>query len=624
MLTPRQQLEALGVRIEDMEAQSPEESAPRFTDVPSGPEMHRILNLPRRAIPSQTSQESIELAALLTQRLAKVANPYPGPAKPIQALALREAFLTRGLVAPIKVGGGKMLTAFLMPVVLAAKRPLYVCPALMVPDTAGEFHKYTQSWTSAPSYPIVSYQTLASPKSGESLGEGGVVLRASLLERMAPDLIVLDEAHACGNSTATTTKRVKAYHKAHPDTVIVVLTGTLFSTSIKQGSHLMKWALGDAAPLPHDFIEREAWASYLDAKAGIGPRVGVGALLDLLTTEEKKAFLREDEFEDQRAIVRGAVARRILETPGVIGTQDPPLDVALTIDGYVPEHRDEAINDAFEELRATWCLPDGTELVDGLEFARHANTLGHGEWKRWDPRPPEEWIDARNTWAKWCRRAIKSNRRNIDSEALMKAAVRKGIYDDEGALERWETTRDAERARTKLREPPSVSVWVSDEAIRAAGAWMNEHQGLVWARSIGLGERLARDLQLPYYGAKGVDAAGRHITKHPGGPAIASMAANGTGRNLQKIWSTNLWMCAPNEQSLGRTHRPGQTEDVRNWIYLGCAEHLSQFWAASNNKARFANEILNSLQKLRYATIVLPTARELEALGGPRWTNKPA
>ena len=161
----------------------------------------------------------------------------------------------------------------------------------------------------------------------------------------------------------------------------------------------------------------------------------------------------------------------------------------------------------------------------------------------------------------------------------MKKAVRDGLYDDEGALERWEEERDAERKRTGLQEPPSVPVWVSAETVKAVRAWIAEHKnGAIWTKSIGLGKRLAAELGIPYYGEKGMDArANRHIDQHPGGPAVLSLAANGTGRNLQGFWCKNLWLCTPTEQALGRTHRPGQkAPGVDNWIYIGCAEHLVQ------------------------------------------------
>lgn len=625
MLSPAEQLRALGISLEQMQAEAPLEHEGRlkFTDVPDGPELHRVISLNRRPAPDHEGPEAAELAAFLTERLATVEKPYPGPLRPTQALALKEAWENNGLVAPIRVGGGKSLISFLIPVVLGAKDPLYLCPALMVKDIQAEFEKFRKSWRSPARYPVLSYSKLANPRAGGELSPQGEVVRKPLLERLAPDLIVLDEAHCCASSGAVTTKRIKAYLKANPETRVVVMSGTLFKTSIKDAAHLMEWALGKKAPLPQDFLEREAWASHLDAQGAGGPRADAGALLRFLSSKERDLYATCQFDEDRRGIVRSAVARRILETPGVLGTQDPPLDIGLTIEAFTPSRQDDAIEEAFVALRKTWCLPDGTELADALSLGRHAYTLGLGYWSRWDPAPPDEWREARNTWSVWCRNALKYNRMGIDSEARMKDAVRKGIYNDRGALENWEAAMLAERERTGLLEPPSVPVWVSDEAIDAIRDWIRDHDGLIWVNSIPLGTKAEELLGIPYYGAKGLDGRGRYILEHRGGPAVVSMMANGTGKNLQKLWHKNLWMCAPNEQSLGRTHRAGQTADtVENWIYIGCAEHLRSFWAAQDRKARFANEMLASLQKLRYAKITLPTLEELSTSEGERWQSK--
>ena len=345
-------------------------------------------------------------------------------------------------------------------------------------------------------------------------------------------------------------------------------------------------------------------------------------MVDLLTPEELMAFQGLDEDAGRR-VVRRAVARRLLETPGVIGTQDAPLDTVLNVQSRYPTSPDPAVEAAYAEIRETWCLPDGTELMDGLEVARHLNTLGLGLWQRWQPPPPDVWRESRNEWARFCRKALKSNRMNLDSEARVADAVRKGLIDDDGLLDAWETQRDLERKRTGLREPPSVPVWISDEAIRSVEAWLKEAPGVVWVDLIGLGVRLSDELKIPYYGAKGLDARGVHIKRHPGGSAIASLAANGTGRNLQKFWHRNLWLCAPGEQSVARTHRAGQeSEFVDNDVYLGCAEHLTRFERAAEIKAEFAQDMLLSPQRLVYANTDMPTARELSMRGGARWARK--
>lgn len=620
----KEQLRALGATLGQLEATAEPSRKIKITDVPDGEEFCRIQSIPRREIPDCSAPSSIELADMLTCKYAKKVNPYPGALRPLQALTLREACLAGGCVGMLGLGAGKTLTSYLLPTVLNAKRPLYICPSSMKKPVRKEFAKFAKDWHGLPlhKYMLTNYELISNPNQGEELDEEGKVVKKALLERLAPDLLILDEAHYCADSGSTTANRIEAYLDKHPSTIVVVMTGTLFKTSIKNAAHLMYWALGENAPLPQEFQERELWASYLDVRKS-AVRAGVGALMDMLSKSETVSYFKAKYDDEKRSIVRKAVSRRMFETLGVIGSQEPSTDLPLYIESFVPKWLDPKIEEAFKELRATWSLPDGTEFMDGLEFVRYADTMGLSFWNRMEPPPPAEWREARNFWAKWCRKMLKYNKRGIDSEAQMKKAVRKGLYDSEGALEKWEDERDKERERTGLQEPPSIAVWISDEIVRAVRQAIDEHGNIaIWTKSIGLGNRLARELGIPYYGEKGVDArANRHIDNHPGGPAVLSLAANGTGRNLQGLWHKNLWLCTPTEQALGRTHRPGQKADgVYNWILLGCAEHLKSFYHARSNKASFVEEMQGCPQRLRYAELKMPKMRELEKLGGTRWT----
>ena len=109
--------------------------------------------------------------------------------------------------------------AYLLPSVLGATRPLYVCPAMMERDVAVEFGLMYRTWhgPDPKPYPVLSYELLSNPSSGEQLSDTGEVLLAGRLERLAPNLIILDESHKCANTGAAVTKRVKAYVRAHPD-----------------------------------------------------------------------------------------------------------------------------------------------------------------------------------------------------------------------------------------------------------------------------------------------------------------------------------------------------------------------------------------------------------------------
>ena len=629
MLSPAEQLQQMGITLERMLEEAPEEPERCvFKKVERGPEFMRILSAARRPVPDLSSPEVAELAQFLTSRLATSSSPYPGPLNGAQAVCLRELWQSKGLFGALKVGAGKGLTAFLCPTILPTPRPLYVSLKSMLHPMQVEWMKYRQHWHGLPAsrYRMISFEALSSPSAGEDLGPDGRVTRQSLLERLAPTMLIFDEMQRLASTGTTGCKRVDAYLEAHPETIVIGLSGTPFKTSIKDSAHILEWCLGRNAPLPNDYLEREMWASYLDAKKGMGPRASAGDLYEFLTPEEQIAARHALTYDvdAERAVVRKAISRRMYETPGFVGTQDPPLDVGLVVEAAYPTEDPSQecpkIAAAYETMRDKMELPDGTELMDQMQVTRHLSTIALGFWQKWEPQPPPEWVMARSAWGKWCRQAIKHNRRGIDSEARMKAAVRKGLYDDEGALAKWEEAEKAERKRTGLREPPSVSVWVSDEAIEYAAQWVKQYQGVVWVFHIGLGERIAARCGIPYYGQKSVDKRGVHITKHPGGPAVASIVSSGTGKNLQGFWAHNLWFTMPGEQSLGRTHRQGQKAAVvHNWIYLGCEVHLRSYYAANTLKSRFAEEMLTSPQRLRYADTDMPTMYELSLRGGERW-----
>lgn len=628
LLTAKQQLQALGVGVtlEQMQTEHEAEEGGdfKFSEVSDGPELNRILHLPRRPPPSVDSDEAVEIAEFFTQRLARVADPYPGSLRPVQGISLAEAFEARGLAAHIEVGGGKMLLAYLLPTIMEAKRPLYLCPSNMVKETRAEFKKYARSWHGPDlhRYVMKGYELLAHPNQGQELNEAGEVIQQALLERLAPDVIIMDESHRAKDSGTTTAKRIKAYLKAHPDTIVCYMSGTPFVTSIKDDAHIIAWALKGGSPLPNDFQEREAWASALDAKNKEGFRAGFGALEYFLDQDEKRKYNRKGNvLSDRMTIIRQAIARRILETPGVVGTQSEPLKgVELVIRSHVPSRVDEDLSDIIKTFEETWTLPDGTEIADAKEFAAKMKCLGLGYFPKWVPDPPTEYVLARNTWAKWCRKAIKYNQKGIDSEAKMKEAVRKGVVNDKGVLAAWEAEDKLYRATTGLREPPSIGQWVSDEAIDCVRDWVADHAGIVWVNSLPLAGRLESDLGLTYYGELGMSSEGKFILNHPKGvPCVASIKANGTGRNLQHQFFENLWMTPPHEQALGRTHRPGQKSPiVENWVYLGCYMHYKGYMSAKDVKSKFASEMLLSNQKLGYATDKMLTYRQIMELGS-RW-----
>lgn len=627
LLSPLEQIAVKKqVTLEQLMAEGPEDPTltesrgPKHHEVTAGPELRRILALPRREPPAETAA-SKDLAKFLTEKLALPGRKlYPGPLRPIQAAALSEAWRCNGGLFPMRVGSGKTLTSALLPTILGAKRPLYICPANLRDQVKREFKKFSKCWhmVDPEHFTVVSYEKIGHPDAGVEYDAAGKLLRPELLEKLAPDVIVLDEAHKVSNPRAAVTRRVKRYLERHPECKVVAMSGTMIRRSLKDFAHIAKWALRDKCPVPTVWGELEAWSDALDEKTQVfGPRCQPGALSAFYSEEEKLAVQSAGKSPDPdefvRSVARGAVSRRLNETPGVVSSNDGPLGIPLTIEPWYPKREDPAIEEAFTKLRALWEIGE-IPIADGLEFARVASTLGCGLYQRWDPQPPDDWKDARREWASFCRQVVTHNRRGWDSESQVKRVIKSGLVKDHGILERWETT-------APTFTPNPVAVWVSDEAIEAAAEWLKSHTGIIWTRNVALGERLSKELGITYYGRDGKDDKGRFIADHsPKESMVASIQSSGTGRNLQP-WSDSLWFAAPEEQGLGRQHRDGSTADiVRTYVYVGCREMVSSYWQQVA-KARLAQKLPGAPQKLCYAQTSFPTVEEIETRGGPRWVK---
>lgn len=593
----------------------------RYASVPDTAELRRILNLPRR-----NAEPGEELARQFTQALSTGRGqctgkllPCPIHLKPIQALALHDLHQHGGLFSPIRVGGGKTLISYLAPLIVQSYRPLLLVPASLKEKTKRDFQHLALHFKgpSPSAYRIESYELLGRPQAGVQMGQGGEVLAPGLLERYAPDLIVMDEVHKVKNHKAAVTKRVIRYMREHPHTVVCGMSGTITKRSLRDFAHIIAWALPRTCPVPLKWTDLEAWADCLDEKVNPFKRVRPGALVHFCTPEETKALAYGGE--DELAAVRQAFRRRLVETPGVVATTEGPMDMSLSIAGVNAQKEDPKIEGHFQTLRNLWETPDEHPISDPLEFRRAARELALGFFYRWNPRPPVEWLQPRKEWSQFCRHILKHNRRGLDSEGQVVQAVDRGWFPGE-VLARWRAVKDS-------FEPNTEAVWFSDEAIQGAVKWADDVGGIIWVEHVEFGKRLAKETGLPYYQRKGLDENGRYIEDHP--PAqrtcIASIASNKTGCNLQGLWSTNLVMASPAnnldwEQLLGRTHRPGQSADeVKCDVWLGCIEYVEGY-AQARKDALFVQDSQGQAQKLLYAADSFPEPFDIPAVGY-RWSK---
>jgi hypothetical protein len=525
-------------------------------------EMRRVLALPRK--PWEVDEDLVDL---LTDELKTPAGTMR--LRPVQAAALATLHDCRGCFAPIAVGEGKTLISFLAPVVMQAKRPVLIVPAKLKEKTRREFATLAKHWTEPASMEIVSFEWL------------GRVNAADFFETVDPDFVACDEAHRIRNPRAAVSRRVVRFLQANPDVPFLAMSGTMTTRSLLDFHHLLALTLGaDAMPLPAPASEAKTWARAVDEKVKTRGRPGA---LRLMLDQDTRPSL---------ASIREAVGRRIVETPGIVATKTPSVPASIFID--IVERDFEPETKPFVRDLRRGIAPNGDEALPADVF-RHVRTLALGFFYRWDPEPPEAWLDARRDWKRFARDVLEEEEPGLDSELQIANAVRAGRLDDFGALAAWSAVRDTFR-------PNSVPVWLHDPKLPAL-----VEPSIVWVEHVAAGEKIAAMLGLPYFHRLGMSSTGAFIDDHdPTKSLVASIASNSEGRNLQ-AWASNLIVTPPAngrtwEQLLGRTHRLGQTADTVSARVL-CTpperEHLRQAFA----DARYIAATTGQPQKLLAADL---------------------
>jgi hypothetical protein len=495
-------------------------------------DLRRIRDAPRRRW-----QDAPDLDQLIARLTAHLRTPHGTQVlRPVQAATLRDLHDHKGAYALIRTDGGKTLVSLLAAEVLQAARPLLLVPASLQEKTRREAYLLAREWRIRP-LRICSYESLSR------------VSHAHALEQWAPDLIVADEADALKNSSGARSRRLGRYLGAHPDTYLLLMTGSPTGRSIMDYWHLLRWCLRGGAPVPQDPMEATQWAWALDEKVAELTRLEPGALLTLSAPV--------DGDGEGITAARKRYARRLLTTPGVLGTGTDLPDVRLScrIERLSPS---PVIVKAVEAMRATWETPCGLPFETAIELWRHERELSCGLYYRWRVQPPREWLDARRAWSKWCRGVLSSSR-SLDTPLAVVRAVEAGGLRDGGVLAGWRGVEDTFR-------PDTEPVWLCDRTVQWCARWLAaEGAGLCWVSLKGFGERLSELTGIPYFREGGCDERGRSIDGWAG-PAIVSVQSCYKGFNLQwKQWR-NLVTTCPNgkqlEQLISRTHRGEQEKTV--------------------------------------------------------------
>lgn len=502
--------------------------------------------------------------------------------KPIQADALWVIHKERGLVAPIGVGGGKTLITYLAPLALGAKRVVIMLRKADVRGYEIETAKYARHFLDVDAeVTVVPYNMLSDPRASE------------LLESLKPEAIVCDEAHNLANPSSARTVRFTRYLDAHPDTRLVLMSGTMFKTSIMDVAPLARYALGEGSPLPRHGIHLDAWSHVLD------PR-GMASESEHLWFRRVIDWAGVEEAGTKIETARRAAHVRLASAPGVVFTATQSTDVPLTINKIrVPAPVDLA--ERIEEVKASRVSPDGENVItDDMHLVDTMRCMATGFYNRWAWEEiggkDEEWLTRRAAWSRALNiERMGNSRPNYDSPKLIGDAVLARLFAEPELADRL-SLYFARRQWFEVEDrpaPPVKSVWLDKYLIDWTLETYRDKPVILWYSSIAVGEELA---------ARGVPTYGEGTwLEGPGRLVAASIQVHGTSRNLQ-AWSHAVVIEPPSggtawEQMLGRLHRAGQERPVTFDVLLPhrCVE---QALVNAIENAKFIQAVQGTPQRL--------------------------
>jgi hypothetical protein len=516
--------------------------------------------------------------------------------RPVQRQALASIADAGGGLLPIGVGHGKTFIGLLAGAALDASLVILLVPPRTVPQTYEALARVDSHYV-VPKVEVVSYSRLSQADSSDLLRR--------LAEGHSPARIVLvaDEAHNLKNFSAARTKRVARFLSEYKGVRFVAMSGTLTTRSIKDFAHLADWALQAGSPVPRPsapqgMVALDHWAQCIDV-TGRPSQQDWAWCVPLWNWAGQQYLMNTVPTAQRRTLLQQSLYKRIKETKGVTITDQSSFGGSLYL---VQQGLDipDVLRQTMAQVERTKCRPDGVPLDSTTEQWRVLRQLSLGFYYRWVWKDgvDAEWLEARSEWARQVRTQLDHHsEEGYDSPLLVynrtarefAAGQRRAIH---RAWQAWERVKDRPA-------PPVEAVWVTDDVLDKCFASVQNGQAtLIWYADQAVADWLARR-------GVAVVEAGQPVPSKVQTYAL-SIRSHGTGLNLQD-WSHNLVLSPSGsgqewEQLIGRTHRPGQTQDE---VWVTVLAHTAAFRQALSDamaNAEYLQHTTGQPQKLLLAT----------------------
>lgn len=607
-------------------------------------EMARIVSLPLEGMPDS---EAVEIFCF-DQMLA---SSYDAGERlwPTQVAAVDAYQRHGGGIFPIGVGWGKTGISLMIAESAyraGARKIMLLVPPQLVP---GLVKRHIPEWRrrvpmSVPFHFLAGRAASARASIVQSQAPGVYVypyslLSASdavdLLEQIAPELVIADEAHNLRNPKAARTKRLLHFlRELEPRPQLVAMSGTITAKAIGDYHHLASLALREQCPIPRTSSMAFFWGQILNSDAPAPTGYAKGLMAPLLGWA-RQHFPDETFRQDQTESYRRAYRHRLTSAPGVVATGDEEIGVSLRIENVEFPGPGPQIVEHLRRLKDEMVTPQGEPIDHAIHTFKWAYELSAGFYNSlvW---PTEE--------------ELMKHRRVSQPEAellLVRARQHQRAVQDyhkilrdffDGSPPGLDTPREVGRSMSMhgdkhvgatvygawlaMKEADfegrperyNKPVRIDDWKVRQVVAWAQERgKGLVWVYHQEVGIWLMEALKEADVPALHAPAGADDLIEEIGDPGrggkgdvvvVASMPSHGTGRNLQ-AFQDQIFMQWPRsaqlaEQTLGRTHRNGQQADelVAHTLMSIEFDHVCR--AACLNDAIYIQQTTGARQKIVY------------------------
>ena len=489
----------------------------------------------------------------------------------------------------IGVGGGKTLLAMLAAKVLDIDPAdtLILSLAELRDEAAFEWEKYKEHFD-VPWSEFVSYTFISRNE--------------KYFWEKKPKLIIADECHKLKRKQSNRTHFFIRYMREHPGTIFVPMSGTITTRSITEYAHLLYLALGDDCPLPNP-------------NSSVGwPRIqSLARVLDSRPTQEptQSDYRIAGYILDPRPDEgwREAFLRVLNSAPGVYLNEGVTFDGPISVQPWKPEIPDDVKQD-IKKVKSSAQMPNEEWVSGATEQAQKVKQLSQGfyYYPIWKDCHTPEWRRAKRAKDELVSSKIRSEKRKKwgrITRSRVENAFEQDIFTDP-VWNHWEQFKD-------VPEPEREIQWQSEEILEQALDFCAELGGgtLLWYLHRAVRDKL--ESVLDSRGGRWYDSdvvvvpRGEAPPRGDGKPdiSVVSIRSHSTGLNLQHDYNKNVILLPPSnggawEQLLGRTHRPGQTEEVRAY-YNASLPVFRWCFTKAKRDARYVEETIEQKQRLLLA-----------------------